>query len=414
MTRSLRRNALGPVVCCLLVACGPGSSEDDGAGEESTAPTESGTDPVSTDGPVATGSTSGTSPAAPSDGPAAETDDDSATPDDVEQDPTSPDTAIEPGTPEVLLSDLDFPGRFVVHDDSLYIANRPHLRDRSLLDELLVVPVGAAPGQVRVLFEAPSIEGVAVVGQRVWIASLVAQAFMAFDLTTGEAISTASVGNGLYPLQLAGDGDALFLGVAPGQIFYVEPNVPQSLTDPLWQDPNGGSTQWMLANQGTVYAVLERRSDDDRVLGQLVAIEAATKAVTLLTDGADRLGGMALAGGDLLFANYSQGQLLHIPAGSTQSELVASVPRAWGVTVDGSSAYVSTQPDFCLDGPDGDVRRVSLDSGASELLAEGQNCPSMLTAQADGLYWLNNGEVDYAPDTGVLSHRTGSLMRLAR
>jgi hypothetical protein len=317
---------------------------------------------------------------------------------------------ISPGEPIVLVDELWFPARIVLHDDFLYFADRPRLGDPTAVDTLVRIPIGQADPTPETLFQAGSIDGLTVFDRTVWVSSAVDRSFIAFDIAQGVEVERREAPTSAA-YSVSHNSTSVFLGASEGLVLQLSRATGDATV--LHTGEMNDVPQWFRATEEALYISMDGYNvEQSATVSRLMRVPFDGSGATTLLDRQTRIGGFEILGNLLYFVDYGQGTFESITITGGVATLIAQIENPWGLLIEGETAYITTQPDFCTDGPEGDLQRIDLATGSALLLAEGLTCPSMMVGTDDALYWVNNGTADV--DAGFIAHRDGSLMMLPR
>lgn len=385
--------ALSMLACGVFTSCG--SPE-----KSNTADTQSSDPPSVTNTPTPPGEPSSTTPPTPPGEPSTTT-------------PVAPPAStglVEPGTPTVLASNLVYGSRLCFgNNDLLYFPNRIGYPLTPGQEELW--SVSRAGGQAQRILVPGSVTGCAQAGDVLWLPRNTDNFLTRLNTATGVILDTFFTTG--TPIQVAANATQVFAsttGVAGGAVVLIDPAAlaPAQI---LWNKPGSTVPLWLDVNaERLVFSASDVGQDPPQ--SWIVRIQLPSLQGAELVTSTGEIGSVDTVDDVVYYAHHNPGTVHRFDVSSGVDTVMAELPDAWSVRVDGDYLYVAARPDYCQSG-EGQLYRVALADSSVTLLADRLNCPSQMLVDARGLYWINSGTWQ-GPDTNTAAPNDGSVGFLPR
>ncbi len=118
---------------------------------------------------------------------------------------------------------------------------------------------------------------------------------------------------------------------------------------------------------------------------------------------------------DVGTGNAHDGAIVKVALAGGAVVTLARAQAPAGIALDSRFLYWTNSSTVTLDGSvlaDGTVRRVPLEGGRAEILADGQANPMGIAVNATSLYWANNGTTHCESPASCEVRNDGTIMRL--
>lgn len=290
--------------------------------------------------------------------------------------------SLDGGEPEVVAKDLGVPDSVKFHPDGYIVSTQVYSGQ--------VLKIDPRTGEKSVLADiGPGLDNVAFVGNRIFVSHITGS----IHEITAPGQATPLIQKGLqWPLGIAVGPD--------GTVFVADGGFTYSLT------PGGAGLELlgMLFSPGFPGWVRDVAASGEgewvvtTANGTVARWKPAAQAFEDIASGYDRLMGVDVSGGAVVFAEMPTGRVLSVEGGNT-SELASGLSQPMGVAIGGDGTVYVTEAG----------RVVKLSGGKAQTVLDGLKRPEGIAVAGGKLYIVDTGSKE------VVEHdlATGSRRTLA-